>query len=146
LFDTAGVAVLVLAALLGGCGEGSSGPGVSSGNQAPGNYQATVYTITQSGQTEDLLAMGASIDLTLAPSGTTTGSLVVPGAGAGGTDFQADLAGTWVQSGTEVMLDHPTTTFLRDMVLSLSGATLTGDLQVSGAVISVELTRTGASP
>ena len=100
----------------------------------------------QFGQTEDLLASGASIDLTLSPSGGTTGRLVVPGAGAGGADFQADLAGTWVQSGTEIRLDHPATTFLRAMVLSLSGGTLTGNLQVSGAVISVELTRTGTSP
>ncbi len=140
LFGRVGT-VVVFATLVAGCGEGNTGPGVSSGNQAAGTYRATAYAITQSGQTEDLLAMGASIDLTLDPSGTTAGSLFVPGAGAGGGDFLADLAGTWVQAGISVTLDHPVDTFLRDIVLSLSGGTLSGALQVSGAVISVELTR-----
>ena len=138
---TVGLVAMLAAALVIGCGEGNTTSGVSTGSQATGSYRATAYTITQNGQTEDLLALGASIDLTLDPSGMTTGRLFVPGAGAGGGDFLADLAGTWVQTGISVTLDHPVDTFLRGIVLSLSGGTLSGDLQVSGAVISVELTR-----
>jgi len=71
-----------------------------------GTYQATTFTMEETGVTTDWLARGASITLTLASDGTTGGRLFVPGGGEGGSDFDEDLAGTWELIGTTLRLHH----------------------------------------
>lgn len=106
-----------------------------------GSYSAIVFETTADGSTTDQLAAAASISLVLAADGTTTGQLFVPGGAEDGGDFVADLAGTWSLSDSEVTLDHPVDTFLRDMSFDYDVGTLSGTAAFSGVEISVELRR-----
>jgi spore maturation protein SpmB len=45
-----------------------------------GSYSATIFTLTTSAGTTNLLAAGALVSVTLAADGTTTGQLFVPAA------------------------------------------------------------------
>lgn len=132
-----------------GRGRGERGvPGPRQGIEGPatiedvaGSYSAIVFETTADGSTTDQLAAGASISLVLAADGTTTGQLFVPGGAEDGRDFVTDLAGTWSLSDSEVTLDHPADTFLRDMTFSYSDGTLSGTAAFSGVQIAVVLRR-----
>jgi len=132
------IALAVLAA----CG-GENGPnGVASpGSGAAGAYAATAFTLSQGGPEEDLLAQGSAVTLTLLADGTTTGHMFVPGALTGGADFDEDLDGTWTQNGDAVRLQHSADTFLRDIDLTVSGNTLTGQLSDPTFVLAIVFTK-----
>lgn len=106
-----------------------------------GSYEATTFTVREGSTTEDLLAAGASINLTLTAAGTTSGRLFVPGGAEDGSDFDADLTGAWALSGKQVTFDHAADTFIRDMPFTADDGRLSGEATFSGATLRVVLER-----
>ncbi len=106
-----------------------------------GTYEATTFTTEEAGTTTDRLAAGASITLTLGADGSTTGRLFVPGGAEDGSDFDADLTGTWTLSESTVELAHDADTFMRDMPFAVDGSRLVGEATFSGVMIRVVLTK-----
>ena len=128
--------------LLGACAlvACSSNPTSSSGYVIAGDYTAASLTTTNAGTVTDQLAAGATVRVVLAADGSTTGRLFVPALGTQpATD--ADLAGTWSQSGDVVALHHNADTFLRDMPLTAHGQQLVGDRTFSGVRVQLTLAR-----
>jgi hypothetical protein len=107
-----------------------------------GAYQATRWTATSSGTTTDVLAAGGSFTITLTPQGTTTGRLFVPASVTGQGDFDADLTGTWTQSGSTILFSHAADTFVRNVSFTIQGSTLVGDRTFGNVRVQVTLTRT----
>lgn len=128
-------------ALATGCGGDSFTP---TEETVAGSYSATVLTLTTGGQTTDYLALGATVDLTLAADGTTTGRLFVPGGAEGGGNLDADLAGTWDLNGRVVTFNQTADTFIRDSEFSAGENTLTGQEIFSGTTVRLVLARVSA--
>ena len=100
---------LVAAAMIACGGSDSTSP---SGSVA-GSYTATQFITTgSSGQTNQILA-GSTLVINLAGNGTTTGHLHLAAQG-GNPAFDADMAGTWSQSGTTVTFSQTADTFVRN--------------------------------
>jgi hypothetical protein len=124
------------------CGSDSTGP---SGESAVGNYTAIAFTTTgTSGQRNELNA-GSTVVLNLAANGTTSGHLHIAPTN---TDpaIDADLAGTWHQTGNVVTFTQTADTFIRDLQLTLvqdvvNGWTLVGDQNFSGTNVKITLKR-----
>lgn len=110
-------------------------------DELSGSYEASTFTLTQDGSTDDLLAQGASITMTLTANGSTSGSMFVPEGNEDGSDFEADLAGTWTLNGSQVSFDHPADTFLRDMSFTVDGGRLAGEATFDSATLRVVLQR-----
>jgi predicted small lipoprotein YifL len=107
-----------------------------------GTYHATTFASTGfTGETRDLLALGASITLTLNADKTTAGRLYVPPADDSAPAVDEDLAGTWDIVGTTVTLDHEANTFLRRMEFVADGMRLTGQLLDPDNSFSVVLSK-----
>lgn len=107
-----------------------------------GSYEATTFTVREgTGPTQDVLATGGFINVTLTAAGTTSGRVFVPGGGETGGDFDADLSGTWTLNGTVVTFDHAADTFVRDLPFTADGGRLTGEATFSGATVRVVLER-----
>ena len=71
-------AVALSLALALGCGDdGNFSPTVDT---VAGAYSATTFTLSLAVATVDQLVLGSDVEITLAPDGTTTGRLFVPGA------------------------------------------------------------------
>jgi hypothetical protein len=98
-------------------GCGSDNPVQPTGNVV-GSYHATQFVTTGAGgQTNQLLA-GSTVNIDLLPNGTTTGHLHLAASSANPA-LDADLAGTWAQSGNTVTFDQPSDTFFRDVEFSV---------------------------
>ncbi len=106
-----------------------------------GSYTATTFTTTSGGTTTDQLAAGASLSLTLAGDGTTTGRLFVPGGAQGGGDLDADMAGTWTLTGRTVTFTQTADTFVRDMPFTAEPNQLRGNATFGGTTIRVTLSQ-----
>jgi hypothetical protein len=106
-----------------------------------GSYSATTFTTREAGATTDWLAAGAFINLTLTATGNTTGRVFVPGGNEDGSDFDADLTGTWALAGSQVTFQHSADTFLRDMSFAVDAGRLTGEATFSGVTVRVVLER-----
>ena len=106
-----------------------------------GTYQATTFTFNGGSGTTDLLATGASVTITLASDGTTSGRMVVPGVGAGGGDLDADLAGTWALTGVTVTFDQAADTFMRDVPFTAEPSRLRGEGTFGEEVVVLVLTK-----
>jgi hypothetical protein len=133
---------IVLPALLLACGEDSTSPA----NTATGNYTAIAFVTTGSGGMRNEILAGSTLTLNLNANGTTSGHLHIA-ANGGDPAFDADMAGTWSQSGMTVQLDQPADTFVRDMPFELTanavgGWDLVGDRGFSGTRVQVTLRRT----
>lgn len=115
-----------------------SGP---AADEVSGSYVAIAFTTRQGGVDTDQLALGASISLTLRPDGTTGGRLFVPGGNPDGSDFEADLGGTWTLNDRTVDLTHDVDTFLNDLAFSFESDTLSGEERFSGITVRVELAK-----
>jgi len=102
-----------------------------------GTYSATTLTRTANGVTEDQLALGVTLTITLVADGTTTGNLLVPAA----SSTPVDLTGTWSRAGTVVTFQHPTRTFIDVLPFDLHGPTLTAEGNVGPGSIRVTLSR-----
>lgn len=126
--------LLPLVMVLAGCGNDSTGPTNAS---VAGPYVASVFTVRQgSGPTVDLLARGASIDVTLSASGGVTGQLVVPGTPEFGTGLTADLAGTYTISGNTLRFSQSADTFIRDIDWTIGDNVLTASGDAGGGAIA----------
>ncbi|HEX6134772.1 MAG TPA: hypothetical protein VFZ24_12465 [Longimicrobiales bacterium] len=106
---------------------------------ASGEFGALTFTTIASGETTDWLDAGASLILRLNIDGTTEGDLFLPGADEDGSDFEADLTGTWQLTDGIVTLDHAADTFLRDIALTPVGDTLEGDHTFASTRVQVTL-------
>lgn len=103
-------ASLVLAAAFFGCGSDSTEPsGAPVGSYTPFEW----VTTGTSGQTNQL-AIGSTLQITLASDGSTTGHLHTAASG-GNPAFDADMAGTWTMSGNVVQFHQNADTFVRNM-------------------------------
>ena len=106
-----------------------------------GTYTGTSFTLTSSLGTADLSALGATVTLTLAGDGTTTGRLFVPNGAEDGGDLDADLAGTWALAGSTVTFSHEADTFIRDAAFTAEPDRLTGEDTFGGVTIRLVLSK-----
>jgi len=134
-----GTSVLFAALVAAACGEAD--PGAPTVRQVAGSYVAVVFTATSGGQTLDMLALGASLEITLSADGRTAGRLFVPGGDEDGSDFEADLEGTWTLEGDTVRFSHDADTFVRDMPFHVRGGRLEGDRTFGDDRIQVVLAK-----
>lgn len=116
--------------------------GLSSAEIA-GSFEATTLTATDDeGTTADALAEGASLDLTLDPDGTTSGTFVVPASLSDtGAGEQFDLTGTWRLEGDVVRFDQSADTFVRDMDFRVVSDRLEGEETFGDETVRVVLER-----
>ena len=75
--------VLAAAALPAACTHDSFTPNI---NSVVGDYHLQSLTTTDLGGPRDWVALGATLTLSLAPNGTTSGRLFMPGGGLGGRE------------------------------------------------------------
>ena len=135
--------LIAIPALLLACG-GSDEP---SSSPYAGSYVATFWTTTgNSGQQNQILA-GSTLQITLAPNGTTTGHMHVAASGSNPV-FDADMAGTWTAGAGVVDFAQAADTFVKDMLFTVGSdingvMTLTGHQAFNGTDIQITLTRGG---
>jgi hypothetical protein len=144
-------AVLFLTAGFGlaACGGDTTGPDpqqaamqkVAGHYVASQSYGALSFTTTASGETIDWLAVGGSLEIDLAADGTTTGRVFVPGGDEDGSDWEADLKGTWTLAGSTIRFSHKADTFVRDMPFTVRDGRLDGDQTFGGTRVRVVLAR-----
>lgn len=130
-------AVLGLSLALAAC----ENPAGSAAARVPGDYHARTFQIAADGESADMLAAGARIDLVLREDGSTQGRLLIPGMDEDGGDMDESLAGTWTLRADTVRLQHDADTFLRDMPLLARGRRLEGDRTFDGTRVVVSLER-----
>jgi hypothetical protein len=123
-------AALALSLALAACGGDDDGFSPSVSNVS-GTYHATTFT---AGPT-NLLALGATVDVSLASNGTTTGHLTVPG------NVDEDLAGTWTLSGSTVTFSQTAGTLIQDATFTAEENRLTGNGTFNGLALLVVLTK-----
>jgi hypothetical protein len=115
-----------------------------------GSYTAIQFVTTGSSGQRDELAAGSTLTLNLASNGTTSGHLHVA-ASASSPVFDADMAGTWSESGSVVTVSQSADTFVRDMPLTLSndpinGWILVGDKSFNSVRVQITLRTTANCP
>ena len=130
------VATLAIAS---GCAEDPNVPPAG----VPGSYHATTFTVSSGGPAVNLLAMGASVTMTLGADHTTTGRLLIPSSITGGDAVDESLAGTWQQSNDTVYFDGPADTFVRDVPFVVRGASLAAEYATPGGQLLVTLSKYG---
>jgi hypothetical protein len=134
------IVALTLALALGSCGgEDTFSPTLET---VAGSYTASSLTLVSSVGTTDLLALGSTVAITLAPDGTTSGRLFVPGGADDGSDLDVDLSGTWTLSGTTVTFNQAGDSFIRDVEFTAKLNQLNGEGVFSGATVRVVLGKT----
>ena len=143
VISRAGVVGALLASAA--CG-GDDTPFSPTVQNVSGAYTASVFSLTSptgtgDSTTVDLLALGASVDITFEPNGTTSGRLFVPGAGENGSDLDVDLAGTWTLTGNVVTFNQTGDTFIRDADFTAGPGTLTAEGDSAQGVIRIVLRR-----
>ena len=92
-----------------------------------GDYVLQALVTDDTSGTTDWKSAGATWTMTLTTNGITTGHLFIPGAGEGGSDVNADMAGTWTLSGDTVEFSQAADSFVRDMPFFARENRLTGD-------------------
>ena len=134
------MAVFGLAVIFAGCGDDDGfSPTVEN---VAGSYSAASFTLSSPVGTIDLLALGSTVDVTLAPDGSTTGRLFVPGGAEDGGDLEADLTGTWTLDGSTVTFNQTADTFIRDAEFTVSRNQLTGEGTFDNQTVRLVLTKT----
>lgn len=108
------LALVPLLALAGSCENSVS----IEGDVLAGNYIATSFLMTQSGQpTFDVLAKGGSLTINIAADSTTTGQLTLPAGTPGGQQGTASMAGTITrQSDGSYRFNQISNTFIAQLV------------------------------
>ena len=132
--------MFAVVAAVAACGSDTTSPS----NTVAGTYSATEFVTTGgSGQRNELLA-GSTLNIVLKPDGTTTGHLHIAASGSTPV-FDADMAGTWAQTGNVIRFSQTADTFVRNMDFTLdsngSQWLLIGDQGFSGTRIQVTLTQ-----
>ena len=133
----AALSVLVLSA----CGGGGDSFSPSIENVA-GTYSATTFTITSTAGSTNLLLLGATVTVTLASDGTSSGHLHVPGDDQG-TDVDENLAGTWTLSGNTVTFSQSTSSLIEGAEFTAERDVLRGSGVINGLSILLVLGKTG---
>jgi hypothetical protein len=123
------------------CGSGDS---TAPPSVLVGSYNAVQFVTTGgSGQTNQILA-GSTLSINLMPNGSTTGHLHVAASG-GNSAFDADMAGTWTQTGNSVNFSQAADSFVRNMTWAVTAAgsswQLVGDQVFSGTRTQVTLSQ-----
>lgn len=129
---------LGLACGLAGCGGDAFTP---TEDTVVGTYTASVFLLTTAGITTDLLALGASVIVTLAPDGTTSGRLFVPGAGENDQDLDRELIGTWTLNGNAVTFAQTTDPWIPEIEFTAGRDTLVGEGTFEEDRVRLELRR-----
>lgn len=135
-------AVILLAA----CSDDPEGPDLTTADLV-GEYAAeagvagAVFSTTEAGETVDWLTRGGSLTITLEATNTTEGHLFVPEAEEDGSDFEANLAGTWTLSGDTVRFSHNADTFVRDMPFVYRDGRLEGERTFDETLVRVVLVK-----
>lgn len=124
-----------------GCESDPTGPTL---DDIVGSYSVVTLTTTTEAGTVDRVAEGASLGLQLNADGTVSGELFVPGGAEDGSDFTADMAGTWTLSGSIVRFEQDADSFVRDMDFEADGDRLTGEETFGDVTVRVVLEQ-GAS-
>ena len=106
-----------------------------------GAYHATMFAVASGGPALDLLALGATLTMTLDADHTTTGRLFVPAAVAGDEPLDESLSGSWRQSNDTVYFAGSADTFVRDVPFVIRGATLHATEATPNGVIQVTLSK-----
>ena len=135
-----GPILLGIAAIVACGGGGSTAPT----SVLVGSYNAIQFVTTgSSGQTNQILA-GSTLSINLMPNGTTTGHLHMVASG-GNSALDADMAGTWTQTGNSVTFSQAADSFVRNMTWAVAAAgsswQLLGDQVFSGTEIKVTLSQ-----
>lgn len=129
-----GIATLVA------CGGDSTAPN----SMLAGTYVATQFVTTGTGgQTNQILA-GSTVSISLASNGSVTGHLHLVATNSNPA-LDADLAGTWTQTGNTVTFTQAADTFINsmsfDVVASGNLWQLVGDQVFSGTRIQITLSQ-----
>ena len=138
-FMRTGPIVLGITAMV-ACGGDSTSPSQST---AVGSYTAFQFVTTgSSGQTNQLL-IGSTVQITLAANGTTSGHLHLAASGSQPA-FDADLAGTWSQTGNVIDFTQAVDNFVNDMLFTIQPIAtgvwdLIGDDTFSGTHVQLTL-------
>ena len=125
------------------CGSDSTAP---ANLEIVGTYTALDWTTTGSSGQTNQVAIGSSIQITLAADGSTSGQMHTAASnGAPAANF--NLAGTWSASNNTVVFTQVSDNFLQDMTFSAEQvATNTWDLvgndTFSGVAVHLRLRRT----
>ena len=131
------LAVSLAGVMLAGCADDPVVPPPG----APGDYHATRFALSTTGQPINLLAAGASLSISLGDDHQTSGRLQIPAAVTGGIPLDQSLAGTWRQSHDTVFFSGTADTFVRDVPFLLRGATLVADQTRNGTRLQVTLAK-----
>ncbi|HXG98049.1 MAG TPA: hypothetical protein VNJ06_13185 [Gemmatimonadales bacterium] len=128
--------VLAAAALPAACTHDSFTPNI---NSVVGDYHLQSLTTTDLGGPRDWVALGATLTLSLAPNGTTSGRLFMPGGGLGGSDVDVSMEGTWTLAVATVEFYPSYDTLLRDVTFIASENRMIGDHAYGGSGVSVRI-------
>lgn len=111
--------VLLALAAAAGCADDATGPELVEGvtiAQVAGSYETSIFVGHAEGGDTDVVAAGGYIALTLHSDGTTEGTMFVPEGDEDGSDYTADLTGTWgLNTSNDIVFDHDADTFIRDV-------------------------------
>ena len=131
----AGLPVLLLA-----CG-GSTAP---AANSVAGSYIPVIWVTTGgTGQTSEL-QVGSTLQLTLHANGLTSGHLHIAATGSRPA-FDADMSGSWTQTGSTISISQSIDTFVQHTSFEMSpdpvsGWDLTGSTTFGGNQVQIILT------
>jgi hypothetical protein len=120
----------------------SDATGLSTSNVA-GNYVATGFRVTDPAGIIEVLDIGGSLTLNLAPDGSLTGHIFIPGfQPPSGADLDVDLTGTWTLDGNVVHITSPEDTFIPQLPFTASGTDLRTNTTISnGQIILLRLAK-----
>jgi len=130
------ILAVAVAALPAACTHDSFTPNI---NNVVGDYHLQSLSTTDLGGPRDWVALGATLTISLAPNGTTSGRLFMPGAGSGGGDVDVDMAGTWTLAVATVEFYPSFDTLLRDVTFIPSESRLIGDHAYGSSGVSVRI-------
>ena len=103
-----------------------------------GDYRLQSLVTMNGGDWTDWRAAGATFTISLAPNGTTSGHLFIPGSNGRGSDFSVDMAGTWALNDETVTFMQAADSFVPYMAFDVGENRLSGDLTSGhGRVIAV---------
>src|SRR5512145_2544615 len=119
--------LLTAAAIVASIVACSDSPFTPTTESVAGDYSLQTLTTTDTSGTTNWVVAGSTLTLRLETNGTTIGHFFAPGAGEAGSDFNADMAGTWSLSGDRITFTQTADTFVRDMDFIAGKGRLSGD-------------------
>jgi hypothetical protein len=94
-----------------------------------------VFVTTDDTGPTNQLSLGATLQISLAGDGTTSGHLHIPASGAQPV-FDRDMAGTWSQNGEKIDFDQAADTFVKDITFTIQRSSTSVSALVGGLVLS----------